>query len=334
MLEKFITTAGEEYANHISNEHWSLFDGILEKEGTRSRKGCLLLNIKDAREMWVHKAVQAKASTAVIETRDDLSSRIREWFCDFLDSSKLSGNGVNAPDFIKGGLSALPDYVKDYKGYAVFLGATARNLSGDRPNPNVARDAFISSLREAEASNVVKDCPKIYTALFACVCGLLMHGLLSFSAAEEVYEHFPEGRPEVSWENELKYFIFDVHDFQQPIRVESRSLSNEIRDALLMPEAIEKRGERSQLSRLVAVAVCRVAVNRICAELDKVDAMEEPEKGLDRRRSEEAVRQVRGALLGVIRRMEKVFREEFEPAIVDFNIPLTCEDIVSIVNKR
>ena len=307
MLEAFILTAGKDFTQQVTEEQWKKFDAILESEGTRSRKGCLLLNIQEQREAWLDH-IPVEVTKAQIETRaDEIENIIRNAYCEFQEGTEVKKVDVTSTLFVSAALRQIPDHIKDGAEYALFIVSSVRLTSN--PDALDSVELLKDYSKDIEEQNLVADIPKIWTVYFGVLVAFYAFGLVS--NPQEILETFPKTSEHIDWDCEAKYFIYDVNNFTHCYNVKHKSL--EIADALAMPDLIDKRNEKSNFSRLIAVAICRVVINKIFNSSDK---------------EKDVILKYSSQLKVVFQRFNSVFKEEFDAVAAD--LPIPKEDIIRI----
>lgn len=316
MLEVFIKTAGQSFCRQIKKEDWDVFDAILKHEGPSTRKGCLLLNIKELKDEWLHDKKTNAVTFIPSKDTDELDDYIRSAYCDFTEGTELKDCTAELTQFLYAALKQLPDHIKDAHDYGLFI---ATVLMKGKQNKNQDRNEVLKRFAiEITENGLISESPKIWNAFFVVIVALYTMAQFQLNKVREIYEKFPEGRDEVNWVNESKFFLYQYYSFTKSVN--NKSIPNaEISDALRMPDDIEKRNEHSKFSRLIAIAICRVIVDK--------GFRVEPEKIGD------LIAKYSSQLKVIIEKYTPVFEEEFDAAYED-GFPMSTKEIADKVHAK
>jgi hypothetical protein len=113
----------------------------------------------------------------------------------------------------------------------------------------------------------------------------------------------------------MKWYICDHHYFTRPLELD-RFPSDEVKDALRMPATIEQPMQSQMFtSRLIAVAIIRAVAAKVA---------DQPEAGI------EGWTKWKDYLKLVLGRQRRVFNEEVDFVIGDYEFQFTREDLIRV----
>ena len=315
MLQVFIEGAGKEFCKQISKSNWNIFDECLKKEGPATRKGCLLLNVQDLKDMWLSNQIAIQKHSQPIEkTKDNESIEdfINSSFIDYLDGTDLKPISYTNTEFLRAALHLLPQHCKEPGDYGLFI---VQALLKCKQNPSFSIGEINDILKEyadiIKKDNLIEESPKIWHSFFYVITALYAFAMFFLRGVDEIYSKFPEGHTQVDWLNEAKYFLYLYYTFSEDVKIQKHPHA-EIADALHMPGLINSPIEK--YSRLTAIAICRVVINNA--------RLVEPQKALD------VVAKYVQQLRHVYKSFPSVFEEEFNSAL-DEGIFISLEGIKS-----
>ena len=309
MLETFVMNSEKDFVLAIKPEQWTIFDECRKAENPSTYKGCMLLNIQELREQILNNRQATRKVVAETKTADEVIEVIRNLYCDFTEGTKLAEISVDANQFLQTALQQLPDHVKDAACYATCLGHAIPKckLNGSKQYAQICTK-YSNKITEQK---IADEYPKIWQAFFKIIVGLFTFGHLSKEKATAITQTFPDAKDaKVNFLEEAKWFLYDNYDFQHPFK--PQSVVHEISDALMMPEHIDNRDQNSPLSRLIAVATCRVVVNKVVAQVDKCD---------------EIIQRYSRLLNQIIKKLPEVIEEEINIANEEYSFPYNYEEL-------
>ena len=269
MLKAFVINSGKEFVNSVQDSDWEIFRAMLNRVPMNSMKGCYFMDIQDQLDEY-----RSQESKQAINEKDlhheekTIEDTIRDYFCDFEEQSQIKVNEMNctSEEFLQCAISQLPSYSKNCQNYSLFVASTF-TLLHEKENRDIATDLMIKYAQEITKQEIYKDYPKIWNAFFVLLVALYAYGAIP--SPNKVIDEFPNSSEiNANWDNEAKYLLYDFSYFTYSYPV--KHVSQEISDAIKMPDIISTRAKDSNFSRLIAVAICRVIINHINQTPDKI----------------------------------------------------------------
>lgn len=93
---------------------------------------------------------------------------------------------------------------------------------------------------------------------------MIIQKVIDVSSVKSIRKQFPDNAQSWSPGNSMKWFLYDIHDFHTSVRLSEdwlrlgdRKEMTEIRDALTMPDRLDKLTADSPVSKLTVVAFVR-----------------------------------------------------------------------------
>jgi hypothetical protein len=222
---------------------------------------------------------------------------------------------IPAPEFLCAAGDLFPDQMRDGLTFGEFI---CDILASKRAPVRDVVDTLSQIAGQYLANREEEDAPKLWAVFDDLLYLMLLKGLLYVDHVKTIWRAFPkEHSGDVV--NGMKWFLFDHHPFAAAITLE-RFPSDEVREALLMPATIEQRCPRHfRASRLVAVAVIRSIAAKV-ADL--------PEPSI-----EGGFSKWKDYMQMILQRQRKVFDDELEFVIMDYEFPVSKEHLVALCSE-
>lgn len=268
ILETFITKSEKEFVLKITPKQWEIFDEIIKTESTGTYKGCMLLNIQETKELYINNRQITRIAVEDLKNADEILDVLRSAYCSFNEGTPIEDIKYDSNKFLEAALHQLPDHTKDAADYAIFIGMALPKCQ--KPEQKAYQPISSKYAEEIVNEKLADETPKIWNAFFNVLVALFTFGHIGKDKASEVASKIPGAKDlKIDFLEEAKYFLFDNFDFSQSFKVQTQY--NELSEALMMPDNIDQRDVKAPLSRLIAVAICRVVVNKVMSAGDKYD---------------------------------------------------------------
>lgn len=219
-------------------------------------------------EYLLGKVIKKVAVTT--ETKKNYKSMVRNAFSLFeeIDGAPRSpetrecmkGCTISPSDFLFACMEIFPDYSKSHHIFCDFIcfGLKMMNMR--------YRDLEKTMIRALHTykEGVADDCPPLWTMTADLLYTMIIQKVIDVSSVKSIRKQFPDNAQSWSPGNSMKWFLYDIHDFHTSVRLSEdwlrlgdRKEMTEIRDALTMPDRLDKLTADSPVSKLTVVAFVR-----------------------------------------------------------------------------
>lgn len=268
MFNSFYMNAGQEVADGIEQEYpelWDTIKEVKEKPDLGKRLYFMLVDTEERREKWLNKSqkdddtsnVQNQQSNQGQSSKENIAT-VRSAFSEFL--SNYDDGGIEVPqinlsphDFLYAALDVFPEVTKTFFPFIEFISITLENK---RASENGNHFILLNRVDRYKELNIDGDAPNIWRNMSILIDNMILRNELSIPNAADVHSHYPEPN-QWSFENSIKWYLNDYHDFRDPIFVHSTGLSLEISDALTMPDKVKNNRNNFSMSKLMCIALIR-----------------------------------------------------------------------------
>jgi hypothetical protein len=313
MMVAMVGSSGADFARRLSPTLWSRFDVVLKKGVLSSRLNCLLQDVADLRDEFLFGTRRTGALQQAPVHSESAVQAVRLSFENYKDTSEAM-IAIPAPEFLCAAGVLFPDQTRDGRTFGDFI---CEVLAAKRAPVRDVVDTLSQIAGQYLANRECEDAPKLWAVFDDLLYLMMLRGLLYIDHVKTIWGAFPKEH-NCDVVNGMKWFLFDQHSFATPIAID-RFPSDEVREALMMPTTIEQRCPRHfRTSRLIAVAVVR----SIAA---KVADLAEP--------LIESFLKWKDYVYLVMQRQKKVFDDELDFVIMDYEFPFSKEQLVALCTE-
>jgi hypothetical protein len=307
----FLKEGGPTFARQIPAELWIRFDSVLAAKALSPRLMCLLTDADEIKQEYVLGKKRMRAQCQPLPPRNEAAiNSVRNEF----ENYKEGGDPVIslAPnEFVRAAADLFPDHLRDSVTYCEFICDVLQCLRV--PSGDIV-DTLGQVSEEFLQEKVQCDSPKFWSHFDDLLYLMMLRRILGTHQVATVWKRFPKEHA-TDVVNGMKWYLSDHHYFTRPIDLD-RFPSDEVRDALRMPATIEQPLSLPiPISRLIAVAIVRSVAAKV-AEAREVNI--------------DSLSRWSDYLKLVLNKQRRVFVEELEFVISDYDFPFTQEDVVAM----
>ena len=235
----------------IPDDIWKGVDELAEREGITPRLHFILKDVAAARKGGSAAQTTVEVQRSRAEQNVQVVREAYSEYCD--DDSVVPRVKIDPANFVQGAVEFVMTLrFADVGYFCTFVSSVLLAIG----KANLVRDAICSTMRvcieQFAKDHIDQDVPQAWQMITALLCEFVIKGCLDCRMAERIHGMFAD-----QWDlsNDLKYYLYDFHDFAGPVDVQLPPQYHEISDALLIPSRLNKPPER--MSRLIATAVVR-----------------------------------------------------------------------------
>ena len=320
IMKAYFISAGENITKLIHKEKpkiWTKFDEAMKTDGLNKRLYFFFVDVCEKRDEWISGVpIQTKSFTEVSKASDENLAIVRNLYANYQDSGNVEKYSISSSDFISAAMDYLPDQSKAHIHYGNFVALSVSQQNNGK-NDDI-KNALISSIQRYKNFDIANDCPMIWNMLSDFINQLLLRKVINVNIADELHILYPPCQPYQS-ENSMKWFLYDYHDFHEPIDIGS-GWSYEIRDSLNMPRNIDNPKFNFKVSKLTTISLIRSVLEKLGD-----DSVNLEHKDFEKYKSFLAL---------ALEKQEKTFREEIENNINMYELPYTVDDFCEFCKPK
>ena len=328
MFRDFVFTGGKDVCRAIEEraeeqQFFARFSKCQDRPGLAKRLYFMFTDVNEKLEEWigdaapkvVHEEQGVENSEGMRQVRNAYSLFAEMPGAPFAPETQecMRDCRLSGREFLSGCLSIFPDQAGDHTTFCSFVsyGVGVKNVSRE-----AIKQGIWAAIEEYK-QGVELDCPTIWNMLSDLIYFMIIRGVIDLGVAKDIKSRFPAVDRPWDWENGMKWFLYDCHDFRRAARI-GNAWSPEIKDALSMPDTLKSGVQIRQFSRLVVVAIMRSIFEIVLAAAESSKSAVTPD----------SFRQWSGLINKVSQRFSAVVEEEFAWAAEQNAFRFTLEDIV------
>jgi hypothetical protein len=260
MLFAFVSSAGPEFARRLPPELWARFDVVPSNRVLSSRLNCLLIDVGELRDEFVHGKKRLAAASQPLPPRSEEGIReVRNALEVYREGGQASTADLPVHTFLRAIGDLVLDQTRDFMTVSEYV---CDSLAIRRIPPRDIADMLGQIASQYLGNNSESDNPHIWSWFDDLLYLMLLRGLVYPDHVKTVWKAFPRQHEE-NLVNGMKWFLHDHHYFAQPVKLE-RFPSDEVREALMIPETIgEPIPADFRISRLISLAIVRAIAARV-----------------------------------------------------------------------
>ena len=307
----FIKDSGSTFARAVPEELWARVEKVKASGVGTQRLKFMIGDIIEMKQEWVYGQAPTRAieSTPVPEPNLYL---VRDALENYKEGEECE---IDMPpeNFLRAAGEMFPDQTRDPATYCEFVCAAIVKLS-IRPRQIVST---LSSVAESfRTTRIESDSPKLWSLFDDLAYALMLHGVLQVSDVRALWRSFPKEHSN-DIVNGMKWYLCDNHYFQKSVNL-TNFPSNEIRDALMMPDTIDKPMPSGfRMSKLISLAIIR----SVCSKVIEADHP-----------SIDQLTRWKPFLRCAMERDSAFFKKEMDSNIVDLDLPFSIGDVMKLLD--
>ena len=257
MINSFYLDLDSKYAHQIEETNgnmWEKIDLCMELPQLPKRLYFLLLDVKENRDKWINN-INHEELNSKNQSSNKNKGLIRSAFVEYCESNKIPDPVLGSRDFLSAALEIFPDQTQHYFDFCDFITKTLVKLNCKRIT---ILPVLKQQIKKYQSQQIEQECPSIWPNISTLINMFLLNNLLFSSQANEV--HHLISSSVWNFENSMKWYLHDFHDFSEPVYIDSQDNRNwplEIIDALRMPNTITSQQTKIPMSRLICVSLIR-----------------------------------------------------------------------------
>jgi hypothetical protein len=272
---------------------------------------CLIQDVNELKEEFLLGKTRRRSLCQPLPPRNEAAIyAVRNSFENYKEGAEATVD-LGPVEFLRAAADNFPDQIRNSMTFCEFI---CDVLSKKRVPAADIVDTLAQVSEEFLQEKIQGDSPRFWSHFDDLCYLMILRGILGANQVRTIWKRFPRDHS-ADIVNGMKWYISDHHYFTKPVDLD-RFPSDEVKDALRMPATIEQPIQpQMYTSRLIAVAIIR-------AVAAKVAELPEP--------SPDGWNRWKDYLKLVFGRQRRVFNEEVDFVIGDYDFQFTREDIVQI----
>ena len=273
MLLIFVQNINEDFALKMPSSTWDKIIQVKKENQLPSRIKYLLEDIEEIYEHVILK--QPKKAISSVKPlplhSDSKMYLVRDAFTNYKEETGSFDVDLPTNEFLRAAGDLFPDQTRDPSTYCEFI---CDILEKEKADPTMIVDVLGKCASEYCKNKIEGDSPKMWALFDDLLYYLILRKIINCDDAQLIMKNFP-AMHESDIINGMKWFLCDKHNFTKAINLPNFP-SDEIKDALLMPETIHKPiPENLKMSRLIAISIMRSIAEVISNKENPFDALKE-----------------------------------------------------------